>query len=53
MAEPQTKTRAPQRDGNGNGNDREYSERQLNQLLTALEAFRKGDISVKLSRERG
>jgi HAMP domain-containing protein len=29
-----------------------YSERQLRTLLMALEAFRKGDISVKLTKER-
>jgi methyl-accepting chemotaxis protein len=36
----------------GNGDYREYSERQLTRLLIALEAFRKGDITVKLNKEQ-
>src|SRR5437867_12681008 len=40
------------RSANGGDGYQEYSERQLRNLLMALEAFRKGDISVKLSRER-
>ena len=44
------RTRGTSRRGvNGN---RAYSERQLRNLLMALEAFRKGDISVKLAKER-
>ncbi len=53
MDAPATRVRAPRRGGNGNdANYREYSERQLNKLLMALEAFRKGDISVKLTKEQ-
>ncbi len=47
------RTRSISRRGaNGNEGYRAYSERQLRNLLMALEAFRKGDISVKLVKER-
>ncbi|PYM36701.1 MAG: Two-component hybrid sensor and regulator, partial [Candidatus Rokuibacteriota bacterium] len=47
------RTRSISRRGvNGNEGYRAYSERQLRNLLMALEAFRKGDISVKLAKER-
>src|SRR5438270_5666653 len=47
------RTRGTSRRGvNGNEGSRAYSERQLRNLLMALEAFRKGDISVKLAKER-
>src|SRR5437879_12360369 len=47
------RTRSASRRGvNGNEGYRAYSERQLRNLLKALEAFRNGDVSVKLAKER-
>ncbi|MDP2626197.1 MAG: HAMP domain-containing protein, partial [Candidatus Rokubacteria bacterium] len=43
--------RQARRAGGEDARYREYSERQLQRLLTALEAFRRGDITVRLTKE--